>query len=197
MIQSLANRMASFIAKNDETADQEVLAYGYGLLLFGAVTHAITFGTAIVFGLFTEMLVAVAVWSVMRLVIGGCHANSRLVCNIMYMGTLYMCIVLSKFITLNFHIIAALYALNIIILVLYAPGDTSQQPIVKGRSARKIAGIVLLSIFFLLSLLDINMPVETSIAVLVSTLTCLFLHPVIYRMFGCEKSQHTKENELE
>ena len=191
MIQTLANHVAGFVVRNDETANYEILAYGLSLLISAAVSYTIVFASALVFGVIGEMLVAVALYLSMRLTIGGSHANSRIVCNVMYMGTLYLCIILSFVIIPNIYIVAALYIVNLILLFLYAPSDTIHQPIVSGRFARKILGIFLLSFFFALSLfilMYVEAQVSANLLILVPTLTCVLLHPFIYHIFGCEKS---------
>jgi len=188
LIQALANSIAGFVVKNDDTADFEIMAYGYGLIVSAIVTYTAIIISALFFGVFREMLVAIATYITMRATIGGVHANSRAACFITYAGALYLSIYLSFVLTFSEIATAALYLFNMALLILYAPSDTAEQPIVRRRPARKILGIVFLSLFFSISIFWDRMWIETNILLLVSTITCVFLHPAIYRLFGCKKS---------
>ena len=188
MIQTLANRAAQFVVNNDDTADFEVLAYGFGLIVSGIVTYTAVLVSALLFGVIVEMLIAIAAYIIMRLTIGGVHANSRIVCFITYSSTLYLSIYLSFVLTFSDAVMAVLYLMNVALLILYAPSDTADQPIVKRRFERKILGIVFMTLLFSLSMFLDHRTVETNILLLVSTFTCVLLHPLIYRMFGCKKS---------
>jgi len=189
MIQAIANALAKFIVKNDDTADYEVLAYGYGLIVNGVVTNVIIIVSALIFGVIVEMLIALGVFMTMRLIIGGVHANSRTLCFITNAGVLYFSIIFASVLNLNeITTIGALYLANLILLVLYAPSDTVDQPIVKRRMRRKILGIIFLSLFFSVSLFFDNIQIETNIMILVSTITCILLHPLVYQAYKCKKS---------
>ena len=190
MIQFLANRMADYVVKNDETANQEVLSYGFQLLLMAFVTYAVVLISAYILGVFREMLIAIGAYILMRTAVGGCHANSRTVCLITYSGILYSSIFLAGVLTLSWYVILALYLVNIALLVLYAPGDTDQQPMVRWRLTRKICGLIFLSCLFVLSLILQDMRMETNILLFVSTATCILLHPYIYKIYGCKRSQY-------
>jgi len=182
--------LASFVAKNDDTADQEILEYGLGLLISTILSYIVIFGSALLFGVFVEMLVTVALYSVMRSIIGGSHANSKIVCDITYTSSLYLLIIVSTIISLNIYIIAALYVISLVLIALYAPGDTIQQPIVKGILARKLFGILVVSIFFASSFFLQEMRVLANLLLLVPTFTSVFLHPIIYNIMGCKRSKN-------
>lgn len=183
--------MADYVVKNDETADQEILAYGFQLLLMAFVSYAVVLSSAYLFGVFREMLIAIGAYILMRITVGGCHANSRIVCLITYSGILYSSILLAGILTLSWHVVLLLYLVNITLLILYAPGDTVQQPMIQNRLARKIFGLFFLSCLFALSLLLQDMRMETNILLLVSTATCILLHPYIYKIYKCERSAYS------
>ena len=188
MIQTLANRMADYVVKHDKSASQEELAYGYSLILMGFVTYAAVIISSLLFGLFIEMLIAIGAFILMRSTIGGCHANHRVICFITYSGVLYTSILLSDIIVLSWQAMLALYFINIALLILYAPGDTVEQPMVRNRFLRKIFGLIFLSCLFAASFFLRDMRTETNILLFVSTSTCILLHPFIYRIYGCERS---------
>ena len=188
MIQALANRIADYVVRNDQTADQEVLAYGFGLLLMSIATYLTALTSALILGVFREMLIAMAVYMLMRFTIGGSHANHRAICFIVYTGTLYLCIFLAATLSLNVYAVMSLYLVNVILLIMYAPGDTVKQPMVRWRQTRKVAGLLILSCLFIASFLLRSMRIETNILLLMSTITCVFLHPFIYRISGCKRS---------
>jgi len=179
--------MAGFVVENDDSANHEILAYGFGLIISGIATYIALFGSALIFGVIYEMLIAISIYSIMRLTIGGSHAKTKAICFIVYSSVLYLSIFLSTVVIFNLFAKAILYGVNVILLIQYAPSDTVQQPIVKRRFARKILGLVFLSLFFGISLLIREMQTEANILLLIPTLTCVFLHPFIYRISGCEK----------
>ena len=188
MIQVVADRIATFIVKNDDDADFEVLAYGYGLIVSGIVNYTVMIVSAVIFGVILEMLIAIATYITMRLTIGGVHANSRLLCFVTYASALYASIFLSFVVNMSGVAIAALYGFNVALLVLYAPSDTVEQPIVKRHLLRKILGVVFLSLFAAVSMLGWDIRVIANILLFVPTITCVFLHPIVYRIFSCNKS---------
>ena len=192
VIQALAGRLAGFVAKNDGTADREVLEYGLGLLISAIVSYILIFGSALIVGVFIEMLVTVVLYSVMRLVIGGSHANSKMVCDVMYTSSLYLLILLSSVVSLNVYIVVAMYVVNLTLVAMYAPGDTVHQPIVKGILKRKIYGALLLSFLFALSFFVRETRVA-NLLLLVPTLTSVFLHPLVYMIMGCKRSKIKEE----
>jgi len=180
--------MAGFIVKNDDTADHEVLTYGFGLILSGLVTYTVVLTSALLLGLMQEMLVAIFAYIAMRQAIGGVHANSRLVCFITYISTLYLCIFLSFILNVDIFAVVILYVISLILLILYAPADTKAQPMVKYRLLRKVAGIAILTVLFCISTFLLQNQVYANILLFVSTLMCVLLHPVVYRAYGCETS---------
>ena len=189
MIQTLAGRLAGFVIRNDDTADREVLEYGLGLLISAIISYVVIFSSALLFGLFVEMLVTVALYSTMRFIIGGSHANSKMVCEIMYTSSLYLLIIVSSVISLNVYVVTVLYVVNLALILKYAPGDTVQQPIAKGIFTRKLFGILFLSLFFTLSIFVHETRVFANLLLLVPTLTSVFLHPIIYNIMGCKRSK--------
>ena len=190
MVQALANRMADYVARNDETANQEVLAYGYGLILMGIVSYTTVLASAFMFGVVREMLIAMAVYLLMRLTVGGCHANRRAVCYVTYAGTLYLSIFLSTFLSFTLYAIVLLYLANVALLIMYAPGDTVEQPMVKRRLLRKIMGLIIVSCLFAFVILFRDMSTERNILLLVATSTSIFLHPYVYKAYRCERSSN-------
>ncbi|MCL2873653.1 MAG: accessory gene regulator B family protein [Defluviitaleaceae bacterium] len=190
MIQAIANNIAKYIVDNDDTntADYEILAYGYGLIVNGIFTYAAIITSALILGLIVEMFVALGAFIALRLLVGGVHANSRVLCFATNAGVMYFSIALSFFLNLSEIVITVLYIANLLLLILYAPSDTTDQPIVKRRMLRKILGIACLSLFFALPMFLNNFQVKINILILISTITCVMLHPLIYKIYGCKKS---------
>jgi accessory gene regulator protein AgrB len=189
VIDSLANRLARYVVQNDRTADQEVLAYGLGLIISGFVTYTAILTSALLFGLLKEMITAILIYMTMRLTIGGSHANSKILCFITYTGALYACILLSAVLSPTPLVVLVMYIANFIILLLYAPGDTETQPIAKNRLARKLLGILFLTLFYAIYIFARGTWLEASLLLFVPALTCVFLHPLLYKVYRCRKSR--------
>jgi len=182
--------VAGFVVKNDETADHEILAYGFGLIISGIVTYTVILTSALLIGVIQEMLVAIVAYIAMRQAIGGVHANSRIVCFVTYTGSLYLCIGLAFVLNISSLAVAVMYAVSLGLLMMYAPADTKAQPMVKHRLARKVSGIVILTLAFCISVFVLQNQVHANILLFVPTITCVLLHPAVYRMYGCETSIH-------
>lgn len=184
--------MAAYVIDNDENggSDQEVLAYGYSLLIMAVVNYVVIISSSLLFGVFREMMFSLGAFMLMRTTIGGVHANHRGICLATTMTTLYLGIVLSDVLTLNLYVVLAMYALNIMLLVLYAPGDTTEQPMVRNRFLRKILGIALVSCIFA-SYAFFGSVREVNILLIVSTLICVLLHPYFYKLYKCERSSYS------
>ena len=190
LIQALANRMADYVVKRDKTANQEVLSYGLSLVLMAIASYATVLASAIIFGLVKEMLIAIGTFILMRTTVGGCHANNRVACLATYTGLLYASILLAGVIILNMYATIILYLFNIVLLVLYAPGDTVEQPMVQYRFLRKIYGLFFITLLFAFALFVPNMRAETNILLFVSTFVSILLHPMIYKLYGCRRSSN-------
>ena len=186
--------MANYVVRHDESASQEELAYGYSLILMGFVTYSIVIISSLLFGVFIEMLIAIGAFILMRSTIGGCHANHRVTCFITYSGVLYTSILLAGVVVLGWQVKLALYLINVVLLILYAPGDTAEQPMVRNRFLRKVFGLIFISCLFATPLLFHDTQNETNIVLFVSTLTCILLHPLIYKAYGCERSVYNERD---
>ena len=188
MIDALANRIADYVAENDETADHEIIAYGASLLIMAVVTYTTFIASALLFGVLREMLIAIGVFILMRATVGGLHANHRATCLITYSGILYFSIFFAGILNMSWHKILVMYIINIALLILYAPGDTAEQPMVKFRLTRKLLGLVFLSCIFAAPMFFSGIHTDINILLFISTWTCVSLHPFIYKVFGCKRS---------
>ena len=189
MIEAMANRVAEYVAGNDETADREVIAYGAGLLIMAVVNYSLVLASALLLGVLREMLAAIGAFILMRSTIGGCHANNRVTCFITYSGIMYLSILMASFVTLSWSAALALYTANMALIILYAPGDTAEQPMVRNLLTRKIFGMVFLSGLFALPAFFGEFQSEINILLFVATWTCVLLHQLVYKAYGCKRSR--------
>ena len=193
MIKYLAQAIASYTVKHDNSADFEVLVYGYELLLQRFFVVGIALVAALPLGLFFHVLTAEIVYSMMRGCTGGLHAKYRWLC----MAVSVLIQFGPAFLTAKAGVyiepwgIVACFAANVALLLLYAPADTEAMPIYNPvrRKKLKIQGLIYLAAFFFIAAAIYSFLPEISfILVVTPTIACCFTHPAAYWLFGCKKS---------
>ena len=193
MIKSISNKIAEYIAKDDETADIEEIAYGYDLLLqeLGVVVVSLIIG--FVLNITLQVVISVFFYNTLRMYAGGAHANYRAVCIITSILIMFGPALLFTRTPFFFPIIAypIIYMFCLLMLFLYAPADTETQPIqnLETRKIIKRKAILALTVLFIIaSITNIWLPDYASIMLVIIIIVCTFTHSIIYRLFGCKKS---------
>jgi accessory gene regulator B len=185
----LSRKLAGYVVKNDETADYEVIQYGFELLLQEYITLIAALALSIPFGLFLSVLLAILVFSPCRVIMGGAHAQTRLICISTYFVLIYGSCIGARFITLPLFAYIALYIVCIILAIAYVPADTQEMPYIGDKTKRKLFACACLTVYYAIALLIRGrFPSYAVIIALLTTIVAVFTHPIIYRLYGCEKS---------
>jgi len=196
MIQLLAEKTARFLAKDDENADVEVLTYGYYMFYQQWLVIIVILLLSLLVGLFFAVLASIITFMVLRGCACGTHATHPVICRIVVFAVAFIPAVLAEVyaVKLVTVIFAVLYLLSVVLLVLYAPGDTDVRKIHDPhiRKRMKIESIVWVSVFFLVAvLLQSRFPSIAFVMATTAFITCCLVHPVAYWLFGFDPK--TKE----
>jgi accessory gene regulator B len=193
----LAGKTAAYIVKNDPSADYEVLEYGYDILFQEISVTILTLLLALPFGLFVHVAISLATYNVLRLYAGGLHAKHRIVCIVTSIVIMFgPSVLFAKLgVSLPIAAILALYLLNLVLLLLYAPADTEAKPIQdrQTRKRMKMASVSWLTIIYCLALiLHGRFPDYSAVLAAMPFIVCCFAHPLAYWLYGCKKSKKTE-----
>lgn len=193
MIKRLSEMTAQYIVRDDAAADYEILAYGYELIYQEIVIILLSLLLALPFGLLPHVLTGICTFHLLRKYAGGSHAAHRIVCTIVSTAIVYgpSFFFVKTGVRLSFAVYMVMFAVDLLLLLLYAPADTEVKPVqtIEKRNYLKRASIfVLIALFVAACLLSGRFPQYAAIIAVTATLVCLFTHPLIYRLLGCKKS---------
>lgn len=196
MIRRLSEKIARYIANNDESADFEVLVYGYDVLLQEVFVFLITLILALPFGLFFHVLIALVSYNLLRRYAGGVHAKYRTACITSSVAIMFGPAVLFGKLGyfIPFAVMPGLFVFSLALLLLYAPADTEMKPVrtpSKRRSMKTCAAVLLTAYFTAALLLVDRFPAQSSVLAVTATIVSCFTHPWAYKIYGCEKSKNS------
>lgn len=199
MIERISINIAKLINKADKDADVEIMQYGIELILQEMVMFLVLIVISLFLKLFSAVLVAILGYSLIRAFANGAHAQNRIVCSISYTVFIYGSIAISYALKGFDSLLAVLlFLVNIIILFLYSPGDTEERPIVSAKilSRNKYLSILLLVAIFAVAFnISEYSFLYANVLMIISTLACFLTLPIVYRLYGCNKSIELKGNE--
>jgi len=189
MIQFLADKTASYLAKGDDPADVEVIAYGYYIFYQQWLMTLAILLVALPFGWFFSILASLVTSLAMRGCVCGTHATHPLVCKIASFAVAFTPVILAEVFALRIVPVAAIimYVLGAVMILKYAPGDTDVKKIHNPdiRKSMKIQAMVRLSVFFVVAMLiNGRFPEIAFVIATTAFIACCFVHPWAYRLFG-------------
>lgn len=184
-IWKITKTIGKTLNKSDE--ELEIINYGLQVLILNFLKLLLLFITAYLLGILKYTVLAVFVFSALRTFASGVHAKTTLICitsnYILFLGNVY----LSKFINYNFFMILLIFILSMIFIILYSPADTKERPIINKelRKSLKIKSIILVIIFFIVSLI-INIKIYSNIIAFAILEESFCTTPIAYRLLGKE-----------
>jgi len=188
MVHYLANKTAEYIADGDETADVEVIRYGYYLVYQEWIVNIAFALVALPFGLFFHALAAVLSVRLIRSRAGGTHARHSYVCRITSFVIVFLPIILAvAFPVVLSPLVFLLYPLGFAALFVYAPAETNYKKVndPKERKSLKVGALVNFSVLFLIAAALWSWFPEISFAIVGATIfACTAVLPVMYRVYG-------------
>ncbi len=142
----LAEKMTGWLEEKNNNSETElvVIKYGLQLLIENVMMLIFLIGVAVLTNKVYESFLVIGVFSLLRINAGGIHMHSSYGCS---MGMLIVWVVGvygSTLLKVENEVICGLLVLVLIALILYAPGDTRNNPITDNniRRRKKIASIL-------------------------------------------------------
>lgn len=193
MIHYLAEKTARHLTKGDESADYDVLLYGYELIFQEVAVVLLAMLIALPLGLLVHLPIAIATYYLLRRYAGGTHAQHRALCIATSVLALFgpAFVFVHTELRLSLPAMLLLFAADAALLLLYAPADTEIRPVQDPAVRKRMKGMALLVLVaYLLFALLINRWRSdfASLVLVVATIVCCLTHPLAYRVYGCKKS---------
>jgi len=189
MVQFLANKTAQYLAKGDDPADIEVITYGYYMFYQQWLVIIAILLIALPLGWFFPVLASLVTSMALRGCVCGTHATHPLICKITSVVLAFTPAVLTEVFAIRLVPVAALamYLVSIALVVRYAPGETDVRKFRDSRKRKrmKIESVVLVTVFFFAAVfLSSRFPGVAFVVTTTAFITCCFVHPWAYRLFG-------------
>lgn len=187
IVNKLSNKCLNFIKDNTSISkeDLEKIHYGIQVILLTISKDILLFTTAYLLGILKYTIIAVIVFGILRTFASGVHASSTLQCIIFgytfFLGNVYLSLNLS----LNTILKSIIFAISLILIILYAPADTEERPLVSKKSRRilKIKSIIVVIVFYISTLL-----IKTDVYCNLITFSILeesfVITPIVYKLLG-------------
>lgn len=195
MIETASNKLIGVVKRNmpDISSEkEEVIKYGIEVIIHETFQLALIISLSLILGIFKEVMVSFLVYGVLRLFTGGAHARTRLQCIITYMLSISAVILMSYFIKFqSIYPAVFLMAIELVIVYIYAPGDTLEKPIASRKMAKRLKISSIISIIAVFSIAFITWQYNKVLynIIILSTLPVMFfLSPIAYKIFHCEHS---------
>lgn len=193
MIDALSERITLLIKKYVKDISEEkaeVINYGLNLALYELFLILIFVPLSILLGMFKYVLISALVYGILRVFAGGPHARSRTECTIVYFTILFGCSLTAKYLWAESIVLSVfIFLINLVILFVYAPGDTEEKPILskKMRVRLKISSVFLVMVIFILSIVVWKYDKTIYNVIILSTVpVTILLTPIGYSLFKCK-----------
>lgn len=183
----LSIKCIDFIKHNTSTSedDLEKIHYGIQVIINNLFKLIILLMTAYLLGIFMYTFTAFIIFATLRCFASGVHANSTfqcILCNyILFFGNVYLSINLSY----NPLINGTVFVMSFIFMLLYAPADTEERPLISKKLRRnlKIKSIIFTIVFYTITLLIKN-SIYINLIIFAILEESLIITPLAYKLFG-------------
>lgn len=187
----MSDYIVQFIIEKSHEKDfkrQETIRYGIKVLWVNLYKFPIIFGVAYILGILDRTIIAYISFALLRAFAGGLHSSRGIYCLISSMCILYGPVFMSNYI--SWHVNLIMYIFSFIAIILYAPSDTKNKPLLSSqfRKELKYKSILVLSFIFVSSLM---LPKEISnIMSLTTFIESLMILPLTYKLFRKEMGSY-------
>lgn len=195
MIDALSDRITLLIKNNVAgmtEEKEELVSYGLKLIIYEIFILAFIFSLSAFLGIVKYTLIYFVVFGGLRIYAGGAHASSRLECFISYSLSLFGTIYLSKYLWAGSLYPAILvFVISFVIVYVYAPGDTTEKPILSNKMKRrqKFISLLLISVVFAMSIITWHFDTIAYNLMLIASIQVVYLlSPLGYLISKCKRS---------
>lgn len=186
MKKRVINHWMSIIKKYKNLDDDELIKIEYGLtgLYLTLSKLIIIIIISLIFGIFKETIIFLALYNILRMPSFGIHATKSWICllssTLIFIGTPFLCINIQ----IIFSLKIILGIISILLMLKNSPADTKKRPIVnpKRRLIYKIISTSFAIIYMFLSLI-INNSFISNCLIFSLILQNILISPVTYQLF--------------
>lgn len=185
--EKLSKKCTNFIKDNINKTETELekIQYGIHVILINVFKLLLLFITAYFLGILDYTIIAYISFAALRSFASGVHADSSIKCiitnYIIFLGNVY----LSLSFSLKKVYVAAIFAISLILVILYAPADTEERPLMsKNLRDRLKAKSILIVLGFGITILLLPGSVYTNLITYSILQESILITPMIYIIFG-------------
>lgn len=205
MIEKLANKILKKIQdKNPNMTEIQRDRIWFGLMILLDELPK-TVGLCLItwyLGVLKPTLIAFASFAVYRMFSGGVHLKSSIACFLMGITVFIGLPILSKYVIWNFQILKysmflMIWIYNMIMITLYAPGDTEAVPIInqKQRKQQKILSYVIMNLIFIFGILIKDNTISNTL-ILSTFIQSFLISRLAYKIFNNKYGHEVYTEEL-
>lgn len=195
MIDTFSKKITGMIKENVDgiTPEKaEIIEYGIKIAIYEIIVIFIVFSLAMVLGVFKYFFVAFIIYGLFRIVEGGAHMNSRIMCFVTYTTIMFSIVIISKHIWIGNPVYSLpIFLISFFTAYRYAPGDTLEKPILrkKDKIRLKVLSLSLIALSFVVCcIVWYYDKVYFNILVLTTMFVTFLLSPIGYKLSGCKRS---------
>lgn len=175
----------------------EKINYGLMILISNSFKLFVILLIAALLGVFKLALITFFVFGILRTFAGGVHAKTSLQCllSVMFIyfaviyGAIYIpCTNLEKFL---------LFTVNIVLIMLFAPADTVEKPIIGEKHRRNLRYMALATMLILYVISLFSTEIVSKVIIFASFAECLTITPVAYIIARAEKGGDVREENVQ
>lgn len=163
----------------------ETIEYGIYMTISEVTKIILIILISLFFKITKYVAVTIVLFGMLRMYIGGIHADTHIKCFITTALTMLSIPLLCINVRMNNLILAsAAFPACLIMIYKYAPADNPNKPIKSKRQRKslRIRGFILITLYFIVS---IFLPYKwANIIICTSIIACVMTTPVLYRLFG-------------
>lgn len=120
---------------NKSEEELEKIKYGIDIFLMNFYKIPVLWIIAYISGVFIPMVIATLSFGVMRMFAAGIHARKGWTCLLMTGIVLFGIVIFATFLPLNFTHKTTLFAFSLMLVLLYAPADTEEKPLINNLNS--------------------------------------------------------------
>lgn len=190
---TLSKITLQFLKKYNQIENNQIEIIEYGLTIFFStiIKILIILIVSFIFGITKEVFLSIIVFAILRHFAGGIHAKTPLSCLISMFIIYFSIYIISSYITINEYALFIYFIFCLIIILLYAPADVIEKPIISLKQKKKLkySSIIVLIILFTIAYI-INSNTIKNIIVLSCIVECITLMPIIYTITNTESGDN-------
>lgn len=189
--QAITHRVKGTLGISEE--DAEKVNYGLMILVSTIFKLSIILLVAAFLGIFKLVLITFLTFGALRTFAGGVHAKTSLQCLVAMFFFYFTIVYCAIYLPFSFQAKALLSLINLILILLYAPADTAEKPIIgeKHKKNLRFLAVATMVVLFLVSLFQSQ--TISNIIILATFTECLTITPFAYKITKSKRGDAYEE----